>query len=1741
MIRRIILLVFLLVTLQMNASVKITEVMTCNISSHLDRNSWNFPGYLELFNASTESINLKGYTFEHHNLTAKGNLKYKWKWRVTTNIEVPSNSYLLLYFDKDSLKSLHSSTKLDSDGGVIYVSDPSGVVVDEFSYLPMTAHIAYGRDSLGNYGYMLPTPKKANQTIYSSLKEYRVSPVSFVGAKPGLQSGPISLSLKCATPNVTIHYTLDGSEPTKESPILKDGSVLSIDSTTSIKAIAYSDSLLPSQSLTGTFIFMDEKHESCGGFTLPILSLTMNDEYLTDDTIGIAVRGVNGAMGNCVSTPANFNQDWKRPAVMEYFVDGKLVLCEETEVAVSGGCTRTYTNIPKSLKIKTGKKIGADKELFEYPFFADRPGVKFDAVKIRAGGNANTAMGLRFRDGYFNRLASEMNVDYHAYQPVAYYLNGVYQGLMGLREHLSDGYVTSNFGLAEDEMDIIKVNDAKVGDKLAYNELVRFLKNNDPKDSSYYETADKMMDIEEYIDYMIIEQYATNVDWPFNNIMCWRDRENGKFRWILYDVDVTMGATPSDVSVDPIKWSTGEASIPGWREGRVWRNEIYANLMENPQFKTRFLNRWLMYLGTTLNFKNVTAVYDSLATLVSEEFCATFDGLNPKRCNGKTFLLNNSQQRIQNVVASLGEYYGYPYNSGLSYSANVEGVRFIMNKEVVNKSSFSGYWLNKLMLELEAVAPAGFKFNRWDLSFADTTYSVYTKVLSKKISKRCKITAVFDSVGCELPTVVINELCASADSTVDGLVDDYGLTPDWVELYNYGEDTVDVAGLYLTDKLTKPTKYQIPYSYENTKIAPHGYLMLWADGKSFRGATHTNFKMENAKGARLALVQVCGDTTIIDQVSYVKMQTNGSYGRRSDASDSWRSFSPKSDTLSVGVVSFVSPKGENGTEGYLSLGCPTPDDVTKVYDGKALSYDVLSSGNYEGEDVIAEYSVDSGMSWSQSVPEIKEKGSLGVTVRATHPKYKSAECAYELEVTPADMELMCPIADSTVKVYDGTMLSAEAEAKGIEGDTITIEYSTDGGSTWVEAAPSIVRRGVQKVQVRAHNPNYNMAECEYELEVTPADMELMCPIADSTVKVYDGTMLSAKAEAKGIEGDTITIEYSANEGGTWVETVPGIVNRGVQKIKVRAHNPNYNMAECAYELEVTPADMELMCPIADSTVKVYDGVMLNPMAEAKGVAGDTITIEYSTDGGNAWGEAVPGIVNSGVQKVQVRAHNPNYNMVECEYELVVSPAELEIVCPDVDSTIKVYDGKAMRPMAEAFGLDGDTITIEYSTDGGNAWGKAVPSIVNRGVQKVQVRAHNPNYNMAECEYELVVSPAELEIVCPDVDSTIKVYDGKAMRPMAEAFGLEGDTIVIEYSTDGGTSWGTVVPSIVNRGVQKVQVRAHNPNYNPAECEYELVVDPAELEIVCPDADSTVKVYDGKVMRPMVEAFGLEGDTIIVEYSVDGGNSWGVVVPGMVNSGVQQVQVRVNNPNYNMAECEYELVVNPAELDLVCPNADSTIKVYDGKPMNPMAEALGLEGDTIIVEYSVDGGISWGKVVPSIINRGVQKVQVRAHNPNYHPTECEYELEVTPAELEIMCPNAEDVTKEYDGEFLSPIVQLEGVYEGDSIAMEYSVDGGSSWGPKTPGIVEVGSLWVKVRTNNPNYELAECDYVLTVKEYTGIDPKFIQGDDYRVFDLNGRLVRKSRTGESLLRGLKGAYLIRIYEDSKCVSCYRVVIK
>lgn len=123
----------------------------------------------------------------------------------------------------------------------------------------------------------------------------------------------------------------------------------------------------------------------------------------------------------------------------------------------------------------------------------------------------------------------------------------------------------------------------------------------------------------------------------------------------------------------------------------------------------------------------------------------------------------------------------------------------------------------------------------------------------------------------DLTSVVINELMADNASTIK---DPAGEFDDWIELYNRGDQVVDLSGWYLSDKTDNPTKWTFP---SGTSIGPGDYLIVWADENGSQGPLHANFKLSKSGEA---VILTAPDLTLVDEVIFGSQETDLGYARR---------------------------------------------------------------------------------------------------------------------------------------------------------------------------------------------------------------------------------------------------------------------------------------------------------------------------------------------------------------------------------------------------------------------------------------------------------------------------------------------------------------------------------------------------------------------------------------------------------------------------------------------------------------------------------------------------------------------------------------------------------------------------------------------------------------------------------------------------------------------------------------------
>ncbi len=220
------------------------------------------------------------------------------------------------------------------------------------------------------------------------------------------------------------------------------------------------------------------------------------------------------------------------------------------------------------------------------------------------------------------------------------------------------------------------------------------------------------------------------------------------------------------------------------------------------------------------------------------------------------------------------------------------------------------------------------------------------------------------------PKVFINEILASNTSTITD--PDFAAYADYIELYNDEDLAVDISNWYMTDNLTRPTKWQIP---SNTFIEPKAYLLVWADSKdTLITALHTNFAIsKNGEAAGL----YNADTYLIDTVSFGVQADNYSYARFGDGSY-WENGQVPSPGLTNPHGSKVDEVNININSFTLNQNYPNPfNPSTKI------RFSLPATGNSALNAVVKVYDV-LGNLVATLVNEKLDAGTYEVTFNASN-------------------------------------------------------------------------------------------------------------------------------------------------------------------------------------------------------------------------------------------------------------------------------------------------------------------------------------------------------------------------------------------------------------------------------------------------------------------------------------------------------------------------------------------------------------------------------------------------------------------------------------------------------------------------------------------------------------------------------------------------------------------------------------
>lgn len=844
-------------------SVVINELMPKNVSYTVS-DSFQFSGWAELYNNGAEDVDIASYFFSDTSAVSD-------KWQVTREEAkpektiIPAHGYKVIYFDETTFPSaLHANFKLPAKKGGLYMFDESGRQIDRMVYDTAYRNVSYGRveDGASKNGFFAkPTMGASNNGSAVATKQTN-APV--FNLKAGFYQGDQRLSIS-ADGSAEIYYTLDGSEPTKEKGQRYQGEI-TLNHNTPVRAAAFREGELPSNVTAATY-FINERN-----INLPVVSVVVDPEYLYDEQIGMFVRGKrngvevpSGCGGPDAGRKANYMTDWDRPANFELFDDGKKEqINQELKIGNFGACSRT--KFVKSIKVNAGKVYG-DNEL-DYPIFKEKPNLRWKSVVLRNSGNDFGRAYLR--DGFMQTVACRTGVDHQAYQPSVVFLNGQYYGMLNIRERTNKDFVFSNYGYSEDEIYINVGGHANKGTTYDKVDKLSKLSESEMNAPGRFDEINSLIDVNEFLDYFLAEIYCNNTDWPGGNIKAWKPKDGGRWRWILYDTDFGLSLYSKNYNGNGI--STAK------------KNDAFAGFIKNEEVKSRFLAKCYVHFATTYQPERMLAILDSMKQDINQEARVYERYLSDNRAVEGSFDENINlikefvEKRIPYVQGHVNKAFACD-SFTMKISSDTKGATYKLNEELIEKRSITSVFFTHTRCKLEAIAPAGYLFDHWEVVKDGKSEKLFDAVYDDTVAAQ-SFKAYFVEDASYDPTVnrvVINEICTKNNIYLD----EHRQSEDWIELYNSGKEAVNLAGKYLSCSKDTMDMFQFPTNDASlTTIPAGGYMIVWADKDPKQGGLHADFKLPFSLPKTIILSEKKdGKFNVLDSITYKVHDRHQSYAR----------------------------------------------------------------------------------------------------------------------------------------------------------------------------------------------------------------------------------------------------------------------------------------------------------------------------------------------------------------------------------------------------------------------------------------------------------------------------------------------------------------------------------------------------------------------------------------------------------------------------------------------------------------------------------------------------------------------------------------------------------------------------------------------------------------------------------------------------------------------------------------------
>ncbi|MBP6647917.1 MAG: CotH kinase family protein [Bacteroidia bacterium] len=699
----------------------------------------------------------------------------------------------------------NANFKLSSAGEAVILSTPAGVTADSKIFPALGMDNSIGRSTDGSSSWCIfstPTPEHSNgsSTCYNG---YAASPIFSVA--PGFYSNSQWLTLTTTTPGGVIRYTTNGNDPKTTSPTYS--SPILLNNTKVVRAKVFASGYLPSPTISNSYFY----HEDVD---LPIFTISTDSLNLWDYNTGIYVKGPN-ADANYPYQGANFWQDWKKPAAIEYWDKDKIRQFHSNgEIAIYGNYSRAKPQ--KSFNITLSDRFGEGN--INFPLIPDKPNIdKTDDIVLRnSGTDWNT---VHFRDAYMERVMKNTHSGYLATEPAVLFLNGDFWGVYTIHENHDHHWMDHNYGLKQGDYDYLKEDGStmtvKNGSSAEFFNMYNYATTANTSTQQFYDNMDSYLNLENFTDYVIAETYYNNGDWIgdwTNNIKMWRSpKVDGKWHYLMYDLDFGLGYSGSvndnrlNIALNPQAFS--------------YTSNLMNAMLDNPMFRKYFINRYADLVNTIFKNSEMDDVMhqfqDSMSHDMQDHFALWGSTMNDWQDN-----IDDMMNFVSRRPAKARDYVESEFNMTsqvtLTLNASPSSAGRIQISTIIPTSlPWSGVYFNGNPVTITAIPNPGYTFDHFRSNVTINSNN-YNQTVTYNFTNNDQITAYFTG-SAATPHITISEFNYNASPANDD--------GDWIELHNFGSNDIDITGWIIRDE-DDFHKYTFPLG---TVIPANGYLVVAED------------------------------------------------------------------------------------------------------------------------------------------------------------------------------------------------------------------------------------------------------------------------------------------------------------------------------------------------------------------------------------------------------------------------------------------------------------------------------------------------------------------------------------------------------------------------------------------------------------------------------------------------------------------------------------------------------------------------------------------------------------------------------------------------------------------------------------------------------------------------------------------------------------------------------------------------